>query len=130
MVDRKLVMANLLGMFGPILQRVLLNHEGRYSVRILRAVASLSLAKFMAVSDTFCTKNLQLLFTVLEREEDEMIRGNIMIALGDLSLRFPNRVEGWNQSIYARLQVALTLLTVIELTHSPSLTAGPLQPHS
>lgn len=122
-VDHTLVCANLLGMFGPILQRVLLNEDDRYSVRTLQAVASLSLAKFMAVSDTFCTRNLQLLFTgsrnhccvcasrsrrssftVLERSNDEMIRGNIVIALGDLSYRFPNRVEGWNQSIYARLQ--------------------------
>ena len=83
---------------------VLLDKEKRYASRTLQAVASLSLAKFMSVSLTFCKVNLQLLFTVLERSEDETIRSNIMIALGDLSFRFPNLIEAWNPSIYARLQ--------------------------
>lgn len=102
--DKFIVCQNLLGYFGPIMQRILLNDKNRYSHRILQAVASLSLAKFMAVSQTFCKNNLQLLFTVLEKQKDEAIRSNIIIALGDLSYRFPNLVEPWSPSIYARLQ--------------------------
>ncbi len=102
--DKQIVCNNLLGLFGPILQLVLLNKEGRYGARTLQAVASLSLAKFMSVSLTFCKANLQLLFSVLEHSEDDTIRSNIMIALGDLSFRFPNLIEAWNPSIYARLQ--------------------------
>lgn len=103
--DKKIVCDNMLSLFGPILQTVLLDREKRFGAsHTLQAVASLSLAKFMAVSLTFCKANLQLLFTVLERSDDETIRSNIMIALGDLSFRFPNLIEPWNPSIYARLQ--------------------------
>ncbi len=41
---------------------------------------------------------------MLEHSEDDTIRSNILIALGDLSFRFPNLIEAWNPSIYARLQ--------------------------
>jgi condensin complex subunit 1 len=102
--DKQIVCNNMLSLFGPVLQMVLLDRDRRYGSRTLQAVASLSLAKFMSVSLTFCKANLQLLFSVLERSEDETIRSNIMIALGDLSFRFPNLIEAWNPSIYARLQ--------------------------
>ena len=44
----------------------------------------------------------QLLFTVLERSTDDVIRSNIIVALGDMSFRFPNLIEPWTPNIYAR----------------------------
>ena len=48
----------------------------------LRAAATLSLAKFMLVSETFCENNLQLLFTVLDKSTDPTVRANTIIAAG------------------------------------------------
>ena len=53
----------------------------------LRASASLALAKFMLVSSEFAEKHLQLLFTVLEKSVEPVIRANLIIALGDMSFR-------------------------------------------
>ena len=119
-MDKHIVCNNLLGQFGPLMQTVLLNRDGLYSHRMLQVTASISLAKFMAVSATFCKANLQLLFTVLERQPDEAIRSNIMIALGDLSYRFPNLIEPWSPSIYSHLQdpsVHVRKTTIMVLSH-------------
>ena len=51
----------------------------------LRAAATLSLAKFMLVSETFCENNLQLLFTVLDKSSDPTVRANTIIAAGTCS---------------------------------------------
>ena len=52
----------------------------------LRAAATLSLAKYMLVSETFCENNLQLLFTVLDKSLDPIARANTIIAAGKLML--------------------------------------------
>jgi condensin complex subunit 1 len=49
------------------------------------AAATLSLAKFMLVSETFCENNLQLLFTVLDKSTDPTVRANTIIAAGKFS---------------------------------------------
>ena len=56
-----------------------MNHRLLYK---LRASATLSLAKFMLVSEKFCEKNLQLLFTVLDKSSDATVRANTIIAAG------------------------------------------------
>ena len=61
----------------------------------LQSSAALSLAKYMMVSSEFCEEHLQLLFTILEKSRDAVIRANTIIAAGDLSFRFPNTVEPW-----------------------------------
>lgn len=74
----------------------------------------------MLVSPSFCADNLRLLFTVLERSPEEVIRSNLVIALGDLNFRFPNLIEPWTPHLYGRLRdesliVKRTTLNV--LTH-------------
>jgi hypothetical protein len=49
-------------------------------------------------------KNLQLVFTILQRSPDSGLRSNIIIALGDLAFRFPNTVEPWTPHMYDRLK--------------------------
>jgi len=109
----------LLGSLASLLITVCSN-PSRYTDSDLRSSASLALSKFMLVSSDFCEKNLQLLFTVLEKASEPVIRGNLIIALGDLSNRFPNTVEPWTPKMYARLHdedsgVRTNTLTV--LTH-------------
>ena len=78
--------SNLLALFAPAIIEVCL-YPHKYPDTKLRASASLALAKFMLVSSEFCDEQLQLLFTVLERSPEPIIRANMIIAAGDLSFR-------------------------------------------
>ncbi|KAF2368286.1 Condensin complex subunit 1 C-terminal [Trinorchestia longiramus] len=117
--DKEIVTGdNLLAAAVPLVVHVCSN-TSRYPDRELRAAAALALSNCMMVSADCCEENLQLLFTILEKSEDSVIQGNIIIALGDLSFRFPNLVEPWTPRLYARLRAdccsvrhnALTVLT-------------------
>ncbi|KAM4703298.1 condensin complex subunit 1 [Rhinophrynus dorsalis] len=92
-----------LSAFLPLVLRVC-NNPGRYSDPDLCTVASLTLAKFMMISADVCDTHLRLLFTLLEKSPLPRVRSNIMIALGDLSIRFPNLIEPWTPHLYARLR--------------------------
>nr|XP_045604996.1 condensin complex subunit 1-like [Procambarus clarkii] len=113
---------NLLATLRPMIWAVCSN-PGKYPDPELRTAATLALAKFMMVSSDICEENLQLLFTILEKSEEAVIRANIVIALGDLSFRFPNQLEPWTPRLYARLrddspkvrQNTLTILTHLVL---------------
>jgi len=109
----------LLSSLTPLILTVCSNPT-KYPDPDLRASASLALAKFMLVSSDFCDKHLQLLFTVLEKATEPVIRANLIIALGDLSFRFPNTVEPWTPRMYARLHDESTSVrsnTLTVLTH-------------
>lgn len=72
----------------------------------------------IAVSPSVCEENVRLMFTVLERSTLPVVRANSIIALGDLTVRFPNILEPWTQNLYARLVkrccwAAATLLSLI-----------------
>ncbi|KAG8435743.1 hypothetical protein GDO86_013621 [Hymenochirus boettgeri] len=92
-----------LSAFLPLVLRVC-NNPGRYNDPDLCTVAALALAKFMMISSDFCDAHLRLLFTMLEKSPLPRVRSNIMIALGDLSIRFPNLIEPWTPHLYARLR--------------------------
>ncbi|XP_075468792.1 condensin complex subunit 1 isoform X2 [Ascaphus truei] len=92
-----------LSAFLPLVIRVC-NNPGRYSDPDLCTVCTLTLAKFMMVSSDICDTHLRLLFTLLEKSPLPRVRSNIMIALGDLSIRFPNLIEPWTPHLYARLR--------------------------
>jgi condensin complex subunit 1 len=68
----------------------------------LQTAASLTLAKMMMVSSNFCEDHIQLLVTVLEKSTEPVTRSNLIVALGDLSYRFPNNIEPWTSHIYGR----------------------------
>eukprot|EP00092_Neocalanus_flemingeri_P032797 GFUD01035670.1.p1 GENE.GFUD01035670.1~~GFUD01035670.1.p1 ORF type:complete len:1485 (+),score=509.47 GFUD01035670.1:55-4509(+) len=114
-------------LFGPTLLTALTpvilsicSNPTKYPNSDLRASASLALSKFMLVSSEFCDKHLQLLFTVLEKATEPVIRANLIIALGDLSFRFPNTVEPWTPRMYARLHddsISVRSNTLTVLTH-------------
>lgn len=64
---------------------------------------TLSNDHFNGVSPLVCEENIRLMFTVLERSTLPVVRANGIIALGDLTVRFPNILEPWTQNLYARL---------------------------
>ncbi|XP_053306330.1 condensin complex subunit 1 isoform X2 [Spea bombifrons] len=92
-----------LSAFLPLVLQICSN-PGKYSDPDLSTVATLTLAKYMMISSDFCDSHLRLLFTVLEKSPFPRVRSNIMIALGDLSIRFPNLIEPWTPHLYARLR--------------------------
>ncbi|XP_057558367.1 condensin complex subunit 1 isoform X2 [Hippopotamus amphibius kiboko] len=92
-----------LAAFVPLLLKVC-NNPGLYSNPELSAAASLALGKFCMISATFCDSQLRLLFTMLEKSSLPIVRSNLMIATGDLAIRFPNLVDPWTPHLYARLR--------------------------
>ncbi|XP_055424987.1 condensin complex subunit 1 isoform X4 [Bubalus kerabau] len=92
-----------LAAFVPLLLKVC-NNPGLYSNPELSTAASLALGKFCMISATFCDAQLRLLFTMLEKSSLPIVRANLMIATGDLAIRFPNLVDPWTPHLYARLR--------------------------
>ncbi|XP_066568478.1 condensin complex subunit 1 isoform X2 [Amia ocellicauda] len=110
---------SVLSCFLPLLVSVC-SSPGRYSHPPLYTATCLALAKYMMISSTTCERNVQLLVTVLDRAAVPGVRSNAAVAVGDLTVRFPNLLEPWTPHLYARLSdacpsVRLTALTV--LTH-------------
>uniref|UniRef100_A0A8C6NIW6 Condensin complex subunit 1 n=1 Tax=Nothobranchius furzeri TaxID=105023 RepID=A0A8C6NIW6_NOTFU len=113
---------NLLSAFLPLLVKVC-SSPGHYSHPQLTTAACLALSQYMMISPSVCEENVRLMFTVLERSTLPVVRANAIIALGDLTVRFPNILEPWTQNLYARLsdevpsvrQTAVTVLTQLVL---------------
>ncbi|XP_060727822.1 condensin complex subunit 1 isoform X1 [Tachysurus vachellii] len=108
---------NMLSVFLPLLVKVC-SSPGRYSHNQLTTAACLALSQFMMISPAVCKDNIRLLFTVLEKSPLPVVRANAIIALGDLTVRFPNILEPWTPNLYARLcdenvSVRLTAITVL-----------------
>ncbi|ETL49926.1 hypothetical protein L916_00749 [Phytophthora nicotianae] len=120
-IQKEIACRNLLGMYGPLIIRVLVGNEEEFmSDELLTECAVVALSKFMAVSEEFCEKHLQLLFTILQDSPQPSVRGDVIIALGDLSFRFPNLVEPWTSHLYNRLRdVNLNVRknTIVVLSH-------------
>ncbi|ETW09741.1 hypothetical protein, variant 1 [Aphanomyces invadans] len=120
LTQNDLVGRNLLGAYGPILIRLVANDDGTFDDELIKETATVALCKFMCISAEFCEKNLPLIFTRLKECEQPSVRSNIVVALGDLSFRFPNLVEPWTSHIYARLRdvnVNVRKNTIMVLTH-------------
>lgn len=110
---------SLLGRYGPLLTEICARNKV-YTDRTLQVTATLALAKFMCVSSDYCEKNLQLLFTILEKSKDATIRSNIVIALGDMAVCFNTLIDDNITFLYNRLSDSDTLVkknTVMVLTH-------------
>jgi len=78
------------------------SNPNKYADTKLQTAASLTLAKMMMVSSRFCEDHIQLLVTVLEKSTEPVTRSNLIVALGDLSYRFPNIIVPWTSYIYGR----------------------------
>jgi len=78
------------------------SNPNKYADMKLQTAASLTMAKMMMVSSRFCEDHIQLLVTVLEKSTEPVTRSNLIVALGDLSYRFPNIIVPWTSHIYGR----------------------------
>ncbi|ETE61105.1 Condensin complex subunit 1, partial [Ophiophagus hannah] len=93
----------LLSAFVPLVVKIC-NNPGLYSDPALSAAAALALGKFCMISTEFCDSHLRLFFTMMEKATLSSVRANLIIAAGDLAIRFPNLVEPWTPHLYARLR--------------------------
>ncbi|KAJ2262847.1 condensin complex non-SMC subunit Cnd1 [Coemansia sp. RSA 376] len=110
---------SLLALFGPLLVHVCKN-LGKFNDRLLTVHATVALAKFMCISSTFCEENLPLLLLLLQRAKSPVIRANISIALGDITVCFNNLIGENVQYLYGPLHDADTKVkktTLMVLTH-------------
>ncbi|XP_030902731.2 condensin complex subunit 1 isoform X2 [Melopsittacus undulatus] len=94
---------HLLSAFVPLVLKIC-NNPGLYSDAGLSAAAALALGKVCMISSEFCDSHLRLLFTMMEKSSLPSVRSNLLIAAGDLAIRFPNLVEPWTSHLYARLR--------------------------
>ena len=120
--EKEIVGRGLLGVFGPLLVRVVANEGDKFNSEILRQTSTLALCKFMCVSSSFCEQHLPVVFTALANapKDDVTLRANTVIALGDLAFRFPNQVEPYTHRMYACLRDSSTKVrrhTLMVLTH-------------
>uniref|UniRef100_A0A8C3R1V1 Condensin complex subunit 1 n=1 Tax=Cyanoderma ruficeps TaxID=181631 RepID=A0A8C3R1V1_9PASS len=94
---------HLFSAFVPLVLKIC-NNPGLYSDSALSAAAiALFLTVFFPLSE-FCDSHLRLLFTMMEKSTLPGVRSNLIIAAGDLAIRFPNLVEPWTSHLYARLR--------------------------
>jgi condensin complex subunit 1 len=120
--ETEIVCRGVISLFTPMLLKVVANEQGTFSSPILMQTATLALCKCMCVSRSFCEKHLPLLFSVFANapNDDQDLRANIVVALGDLAFRFPNEVEPYTPKIYACLRDKSTRVrrhTLMVLTH-------------
>ncbi|XP_030122722.4 condensin complex subunit 1 isoform X1 [Taeniopygia guttata] len=94
---------HLLSAFVPLVLKIC-NNPGLYSDPALSAAAAHTLGKLCVISSEFCDSHLRLLFTMMEKSTLPDVRSNLIIAAGDLAIRFPNQVEPWTSHLYARLR--------------------------
>ncbi|NXA05854.1 CND1 protein, partial [Sapayoa aenigma] len=94
---------HLFSVFVPLVLKIC-NNPGLYSNSALSAAAALTLGKICMISSEFCDSHLRLLFTMMEKSTLPGVRSNLIIAAGDLAIRFPNLVEPWTSHLYARLR--------------------------
>ncbi|MCO5547427.1 hypothetical protein L7F22_000876 [Adiantum nelumboides] len=94
----------LIGSCAPLVAKVARNCTLLQAYPMLQSSTMLALCKLMVLDADFCEQNLQLLFTVAQNADDDTVRSNCIIALGDLTVRFPNLLEPWTEHVYARLR--------------------------
>lgn len=110
---------SLLAIYGPMLVHVC-GSPHKFKNRTLRAAATLSFAKFLCVSSQFCDQHHHLLFKILETSKDPDIRGNIVIALGDVAVSFSNIIDENSNELYKGLSdddLVVKKNTLMVLTH-------------
>jgi condensin complex subunit 1 len=96
---------NIISLCGPLLHVLCTDKDLMQRHIQLRVAATLALTKLMCLDAKYCEENLHTLFSMLSNKSNESeIRSNIVIALGDLVYRFPNKLEPWTKHIYQILE--------------------------
>ena len=118
---------SILARFAPFVQnlanKLSTEHHAKTNSDLYR-MTLLTLGKLMCISSKFCEANLEAFLTLLETCPDEVVRGNLVIAFGDLALVFNRLVDPNLAFLTRRLEdvdlgvkrKALLVLTHLSLT--------------
>ncbi|XP_017786740.1 PREDICTED: condensin complex subunit 1 [Nicrophorus vespilloides] len=63
-----------------------------------------ALLRLMLVSSDFCSKHIQLIFTILEKTSFEDVKISILVHCSDLLEKYPNIVEPYTPRLFLRLE--------------------------
>ncbi|KAL3901228.1 MAG: hypothetical protein SGCHY_000755 [Lobulomycetales sp.] len=110
---------SLLSVFGPLVSFICSNNL-TFSSNLLQVISVLTLSKLMCISSAFCDRNLQLLFTILSKSDNPVIRSNIVIGLGDMAVCFNSLIDQNISYVYGRLHDSdfnVRKNTLMVLTH-------------
>ncbi|CAG0920709.1 unnamed protein product, partial [Notodromas monacha] len=116
--EKKIVTGNgWLAQFAPLILLACKDPDTFRQVDLRRA-AIVALGKYMLVSKSFCEQHAVLLFTIMEKDPDEIIRSNCVVLACDLAVRFPKQIDPYTNKIFLRLSdeclhVRLTALKLI-----------------
>ena len=121
----ELVLNNLLGSFVDLTVKIARgavpgDAGGVAADSLTQRAAVLSLSKFMSVSHVLCERHLELVFRLLEKAESAVLRANVVVALSDLAMRWPNQVAPFTGRLYDALRdpdTAVRVHTTMVLTH-------------
>lgn len=94
---------SILAKFYPLVIEIIKKPK-QYDNPILQRQATLCFAKFMCLSSVFCEHNLGLYLNILKRSNDSIIRSNLVLGLGDISVCFTNIIDENKSALYSQLQ--------------------------
>lgn len=126
LIDQKLAqlqphgMNSLLALIMPSIIHIL-KEPFKFNDEPLQLSCSLALVKLMLLSPRICNQNLQLLFTLVEKSTNPLVRSQLILGIGDLVYRFPNALEPWTSHLYFPLRDAKSTIvrmnTIRVLSH-------------
>ena len=76
----------------------------KFKDETLQIASAMTLVKLMLLTPKLCNENLQLLFTLMEKSPNPMVRSQLILGVGDLVYRFPNALEPWTSHLYLPLR--------------------------
>ncbi|KAI8814445.1 armadillo-type protein [Cladochytrium replicatum] len=110
---------SILAIFAPLISWICANNMS-FGHPMLEIHPPLALAKLMCVSAEFCENNLQLLFPILSKADNPIVRCNSIISLGDMTICFNALIDQNISYMYARLMdrnPRVRIMTLMVLTH-------------
>ena len=92
------------GALAPLIVAACADRAALAAAPALAAAAPLALATLMAVDGRVCEAHLGALFgAASDATLPPRVRSSLVVAAGDLAVRFPNAVEPWTAALYAPL---------------------------
>jgi condensin complex subunit 1 len=102
-LETKVSVNSLLSKFTHIAVLVL-KEPSKYGDEKLQLACVMALMRYMCLSRRTCVANLQLIFTIMEKLDSELVRSQLILGIGDLIYRFPNELDPWTPHLYSPLR--------------------------
>jgi condensin complex subunit 1 len=97
------ILTGPMGQISSLTYNLALNFSHLKSETLKKSVVT-ALSKFMCVCTAYCDKSLDLLLSLAKSADSSVIRSNIAVALGDLVMRYPNKLEPYSFTLFSMLR--------------------------